>query len=237
MLHRITTQIGQTAMDGGRICRQVQEYLAAAHIVPASDTACPDWNGALMAWAAIKDGIVPPVDSGNPMTWLSWGTPLDTPASGAIAILTSGSGRASMACAVVARTQAQKVYVIGAFDDVVQMRAVPVDRVIAVRKPPGATLAIQSEQPQPLQITIHNEAPALPPPVQAAIAMPIAAAAEEVPAVTTSSVQTVSTPPVTMEALQRLLDHVQAEFSDVHARIDQVSQHAVAAVQIEHEKA
>lgn len=227
MLHRITTQIGQTAMDGGTICRQVREYLAAAHIEPSTDTACPEWNGALMAWAAIKNGIVPPVDSGNPMAWLTWGTPLDTPAPGAVAVLTSGSGRACMACAVVARTQAQKVYVIGAFDGVVQMRAVPVDRVIAVRKPPGASLAVQADQPQPLQITIHNEAPAQAP-------VPVAAPVEQLSATTAAAP---APPPVTMEALQRLLDHVQAEFSDVHARIDQVSQHAVAAVQIEHEKA
>lgn len=234
MLHRITTQIGQTATDHGQICKQVREYLAAVSI-DAPDGACPEWDGALLAWCAIKDGIVPPLSAANPMAWIVWGTPLDTPTAGAVAVLTSGSGRARMTCGMIARTNGLKVYVIGAFDGVVQMKVVPLEQVIAVRRPPGASLPAEAPATASHEIVIRTEtaplqiappAPAMPSSQIIANSLPIMANSPPPPASET----------IGIEALQALLDHVKAEFESVHSRIDQVATHAVAAVQIEHQQ-
>lgn len=238
MLHRITTQIGQTATDHGQICKQVREYLSAVSIDPP-DGPAPEWDGALLAWAAIKDGIIPPNDAANPMSWLTWGTPMDTPAAGAVAVLTSGSGRHRMTCGVIARTNGLKVYILGAFDGVVGQKVVPVEQVIAVRRPPGASFPVTSQDaPSVPQIVIHNE---LPQPLQ--LTPPVSTEqVREFPVATVPPSQAVDAPAnvVTREqleaALSRLLTHAKSEFESVHSRIDQVASHAVATIQIEHAK-
>lgn len=228
MLHRMTTQIGQTSTDHGAICKQVRDYLLAVNIDPPDAAACPDWDGALLSWVAIKDGIVPPVDSGNPMSWLSWGTPLETPIAGAVAVMTSGSGRHRMTCGVVARTQGLKVYVIGAFESAVQMRAVPVEQVIAARRPPGASPMVQPETSTGTSIVIHNE---MPPASYAAAPLQIAAPMTSPPRDQASDAPAVAS--ISTEGLARMLSAVQAEFSRLHHRIDEVSANAIGAVRLE----
>jgi hypothetical protein len=232
MLHRITTQIGQTATDHGAICTHVREYLAAVHVDPPEGSSCPDWDGALMAWVAIKDGIVPPVNSGNPMAWLAWGTPLDTPAAGAVAILTAGTGRHRMTVGIVARVQGAKVYLIGAWDNVVQMRAVQIEQVIACRRPPGASMPTQPDAAPGLSLTINNALPAYPAPLQIAAPAELPGTQQVIPP---QAQQLPSVPGVPPEALARLLEIVKGEFASVHARIDHVAAHAVANVQFDPE--
>lgn len=224
MLHRLSTQIGQTTLDHGSVCKQVHEYLSAVHLEAVDGQPCPDWNAALIAWAAVKDGILPPVGASNAAAWMTWGTPLDRPLPSCVVVMTSGSGRHGMQVGMTARVTGQKIYVIGAFDGLVSSKVVPIEQIVAARKPPAATSPVLPIDDGGAltaipNIVIHN---ALPAPATVA---PQNVHAEIIPPSQSS--------PDMQAALSVLLKHVQAEFASVHSRIDQVANNAIARVQIE----
>jgi len=255
MLHRISTQIGQTERDGvtGRVSQEVVKYFAAASLTIPDDITPPYWGGCLMAWAAIQDGIVPPVGAAEPFAWMNWGSPLLEPVAGAIVILTEGGGKASREIGIAGRVQNGKVYVIGCHEGAVQSRAVPIERVIMARRPPNAALLAPAPVQDAAQPTVQMpqiiiQAPAaMPaperpaqevlPPLPVPVPQPPVIQPEPLAAIPAIAADTPPAPPaVTMEQLQNalsnLLNHVQAEFSTIHDRVDTVERHAVASVEI-----
>lgn len=227
MLHQIASQIGQTENDGGTLSPAVRDYLAAAGIGPDQYATVASWSGALLAWSAIKSGLVPPVNPNDPLRWLEWGGALSAPQAGSIVILTEGGGKPVFLCGIAARVQARKVYVIGAFDRIVQTRAFPIEQVIAARRLPGGVamptgpLTIEHE-PQPVQVQAYAM-PGHPQVVQI----------EHMPAA-----QPVAAPVATQESavqphhLEALLALVQDKFRQLDTRIDTVQSHAIGAVKI-----
>ena len=223
MLHRTSTQTGQTELDHGRISPHVAEYFKAAGVsVPSDAVAAPYWGGALMAWASIQDGIVPPIGASDPLAWLAWGSPLSHPVAGAVAILTDGGGRGAHQIGVIARVAGNKVYVVGCFDSSVQTRVVALDRIIATRRPPGAALAI-SAPVATIEAEVIQAAPAPPVPAPVAQAVPPPPIPVQIPS---------SQPAVTPEALETLLAAVKSEFAGVYDEIDSIKRHAVAAISL-----
>lgn len=234
MLHRLSTQIGQTETDNGRVAPQLLQYFAAAGLVLPDDVIPPYWGGALLAWAARQDGIAPPDNPLEPMSWIGWGGALMEPVAGAVVIMTEGGGRAQREIAVCGRVQGGKVYVIGAHAGAVLMRAVPMDRVIAARRPPNASLPVAQAAPAAIPLrpvviqappqVVHVPAPQLPPPAPPPVVVqPSPPPAPAAPGVTIEQFTAMSA---------KLLEAVQAEFSSVHERIDTVERHAVAAVDL-----
>lgn len=233
MLHRITTQIGTVETDQGVITPAVVAYMAAAGVTvdPTSRTV-PNWSAALVAWAAIDNGIAPPDAAQEPASWLTWGGPLAEPQTGAVAVMTDGAGR-GMLLGVVARVQGPKVYVVGAYGGAVQMRGVELGRVIAARRPPAGTrvhaqpvlqrVTVPAETvqivhvPVPVQVPVQIQPPVLAPMVQQIIPP--------------QPPQTVST-----EALQRLLSVFQDEVAEIHDRIATVERTAIAGIAVEEQK-
>lgn len=217
MLNHIASQIGQTEDDGDEVSHAVKTYLEAAGIT--LDGPPSRWNAALLAWAAIRSGIVPPINAADPLSWLSWGSALAGPVPGAVVVLTDGSGRTAFLCGVVARVQARKVYVIGSFDRAVQPRCFPIEQVIGARRPPG------SSQLQPVPLVIEHE----PQPVQAApLVQPIAIARET--EIVSQPHPAPAQPEVRAEHLDFILATIQDKFRAVDSRIDAVQNHALAAV-------
>ena len=215
MLHRLSTQIGQTETDNGQLAPAVAGYLRAAGIEPPAAPPAPYWGGALMAWAAIQDGITPPVGAIDAIAWLMWGAQLAAPVPGCLVVMTAGSGMSRMLIGCATRVQAGKVYVVGAWDGAVQVRAVPLEQIISARRPPGAALA-------PPALPVVADLPA-------AIAGPAAAP----PLIQTAPMAPPMVQPgVTPEALQRLLAAVQAEFARVDSRIANVERTAVASISL-----
>jgi hypothetical protein len=116
-----------------------------------------------------------------------------------------------MLLGVVARVQGSKVYVVGAYDGTVQMRAVELGRVVSARRPP-----IPGSVPLPIV-----DQPATATAQQAPVVVPLPAPVAVQPA-----------HEVSVAALQTLLDAVRGEFADVHARIDTVASTAIADIQV-----
>jgi hypothetical protein len=229
MLHQIASQIGQTEDDNGTMSQAVRDYLSAAGIGPDQYASVPAWGGALLAWSAIKSGLVPPVNPIDPLRWLDWGGALAGPQPGCIVILTEGGGRTSFLCGVAARVQARKVYVVGAFDRNVQTRAFPIEQVIAARRVPGSSVAAGP-------LTIEHE------PVSHLAQAPTVVQIEHIPA-PPQQVQlppVAATPPTQSEAssgvevqhLEALLSLIQDKFRQIETRIDTVQNHAIGAVKI-----
>lgn len=222
MLHRISTQIGQTEIDNGRVSDAVAGYFRAAGIEPPRSPPLPYWGGALMAWAAIQDGITPPVGAIDAIAWLAWGSQLAAPVPGCIVITTAGSGASRMMIGVAASVQGRKVHVIAAHDGSVQARHVDLGQVISARRPPNMIAALPVAplvQSAPLMIEGTAVAVQAPPPLPAPV--PIASPPTDPDA-----------PTVTPEALQRLLAHIQGEFASIHSDIATIKQHAIASVSI-----
>jgi hypothetical protein len=192
------------------------EYLAAAGIGPDQYASVSSWSGALLAWAAIKSGLVPPVNPSDPLRWLEWGSALTGPQPGSVVILTEGAGRPTFLCGVAARVQARKVYVVGAFDRSVQTRAFPIEQVISARRSPGSTAAAST------QIVIEHEA---------------APSAAAYPATYSSPAVSQLPPPssaassgVEKHHLESMLTLFQEKFRQLDSRIDTVQSHAIGAV-------
>ena len=173
--------------------------------------------------------------------------------AGSIVILTEGGGKASREIGIAGRVQNGKVYVIGVHEGAVQSRTVELGRVIMARRPPNAAVLapapVQEIAPTQVQLPqIIIQAPAgmsvpdrpaqeVLPPLPVAVPQPaqsqILPASELPPPLPPRP----AVPPgVTMEQLQsalsNLLNHVQAEFSTIHDRVDTVEKHAVASVEI-----
>lgn len=145
MLHRMMTQAGSSESDHGAVSDAVRGYHRTVGVPEPETLPCPYWGGVLAAWAAVEDGLSPPPSPANPISWLAWGDPLAHPKPGAVAVMTEGSGRQAMQVGVVARVQARRAYVVCAHDGAVQVVGVPIERVIAVRRPPVAAGAPEVE--------------------------------------------------------------------------------------------
>lgn len=234
MLHAIASQIGQTERDNQAISPAVLSYLAAVGIEPQNGV-CPPWQAALLAWGAQQSKLAMPENAALPISWLTWGSALIRPQAGAVVILTS-AGRPEFQCGVAARVAGSKIYVIGAFDRVVQTRAFPIEQVIAARAPMGGLAMVDLPPEQPAMRTIEAQ------PVNVVVQMPqqMALAAPDLPQPVQPQppVQEQAAPQqpeITQAHLEGLLKLMRAEFQDMHQRIDAVAENALGAVHIKEE--
>ena len=141
MIARALSAQGTIEHDGRSITPQVRDYLAASGL-RVGETAIPYWGGAFVAWCAIQTGRVPPIGSANPIAWESWGDPMGEPIPDCVAVIAEGIKRH---VGIIVRRSAGRAYIIGAHSGIVSIRRVDEDKIISLRRPPGAVL--QPQQP------------------------------------------------------------------------------------------
>ena len=151
MIGIITQEVGHTDRDGNAVSKRVLAYMQAAGVAWPADQPPPYWGGGLLAWAAIRQGLTPPVDAMNAESWRSWGHPIASPETGCIAIMT---GRPTQVGTVI-RMAGDKVYVIHPRNGEVGTEVVSADRIIECRRPPAG--GIQQAQPASQAITVSIE--------------------------------------------------------------------------------
>jgi uncharacterized protein (TIGR02594 family) len=142
--------------DGTDTTPQLREFLAAAGLRSGA-TAIPYWGGAFVAWCAIQTGRVPPVGSANPSAWEAWGEPIGEPIPDCVAVVAEGIRRH---VGIIVRRSAGRAYIIGAHNGIVSIRRVDEDRIISVRRPPGAVLQPQ-QSAQSIDIRVSVDRPEL----------------------------------------------------------------------------
>lgn len=157
------SEFGQTDRDGATVSSRVLDYLKAAGVDHPETAPAPYWGGAFLAWLAIRQGVLPPVNPLDADSWLSWGQPAATPAPGCVVIMTSGGGHSAHLVGLVERVTGDKVYVTkGDCNGQVGTQAYPMSQVIGCRKPPVST-HVPVSTAQALTLTIdHQGLPSVP---------------------------------------------------------------------------
>lgn len=157
MLSQALAAQGTLASTDAGPTQQARDYLAAAGLA-LHGLDLPYWGGAFLAWCAIHTGRVPPVGASHPSAWETWGEPMSEPMPDCVAVIAEGIHRH---VGIIVRRNAGRAYVIGAHGNVVSIRRVDEDRIIAVRKPPGSVAHVQqTSQSVDIRVSVEREQPA-----------------------------------------------------------------------------
>ena len=225
MLHRITAQLGATEHDRGALSEAVQGYYRAAGIEPPPGLPAEHWGGILVAWAALGDGIAPPAQPDNPLAWTMWGQALHDPQPGAVVVITDGMGRHALEVGMVSRVVGRKVHVAGVHGGVVQVVAVPIERVICARRPPPPGQSILPPPAVHTAMPLPQQQAALPAPSREATDIPFDPVLPPQP-------QPATADNIDMELLLRV---VKTKFSELDGQIERLKdlqQHAIVSVKL-----
>ena len=132
------SDLGIEEIAGPKANPRIMQYYRAAGANWAKDDAVP-WCGAAMAAWVSSAGYPVPAEAARARAWLDWGTPLEQPRKGAVAVLKRGADPNAGHVCLYLEDRGDRILVIGGNQgDAVSITSFPKRDVLGYRWPVGA---------------------------------------------------------------------------------------------------
>lgn len=137
------SDLGIEEIAGPKANPRIMQYYRAAGANWAKDDAVP-WCGAAMAAWVSSAGYPVPAEAARARAWLDWGTPLEQPRKGAVAILKRGSDPNAGHVCLYLEDRGDRILVIGGNQgDAVSITSFPKRDVLGYRWPTGVDVPVR----------------------------------------------------------------------------------------------